>query len=143
MKLLLDENVPVDIISNLKRAGHDVEHVNKKCKGLSDNEVLEYAKKNKRTIISFDSDFCNLRKREHYGIIKVDGKIKNPVTLIIELLKQFKDKDIKNIYFQINEKSVFKEEKKYGKKHKWIFKQFHRTYINLECLTKNKSINIV
>ena len=138
MKLLLDENVPIDIIGDLKRAGHDVEHAIRNCKQMPDDQILEYALKNKRTIISFDSDFCKLRKREHYGIIKVNGKIENPVTAIIELLNIIKSKhrEIKNLYFQINTNTAYKEEKKFGKKHKWVFKQFYRTYIKLDCLER-------
>lgn len=137
MKLLLDENVPIDIIGDLKRAGHDVEHAKKNCRQMPDSEVLEYAFKNKRLIISFDSDFCNLKKREHYGIIKVNGKIKEPANAIVELLKREKNKDKKNIYYQIDLKKVSKVEKVYSKKHKKHFKHFHKTYIILECLEQN------
>ena len=33
MRLLLDENVPNNIMVKLKKAGHDVEHINRNCKG--------------------------------------------------------------------------------------------------------------
>ena len=140
MKLLLDENVPLNIKDDLKRAGHDVEHANRKCKGMSDSEILEYALRNKRIIVSFDSDFCNLRKRENHGIIKVNGKIKEPVIPLIELLKKIKNQDVKDIYYQIDINSVFEEKKKFGKRNKFLLKQFQRIYIPLECFQQNDKI---
>ncbi|MCM1053687.1 MAG: DUF5615 family PIN-like protein [Ruminococcus sp.] len=132
MRLLLDENIPVSFIKQLKKAGYDVEHVNKKCKGKLDSEILDYALATKRAIVTFDSDFCGFRKREHFGIIKINGKIHNPINYLLELLNIINDSEIKNIYFQIEENNkILKEEKVYSKK-KHIFKQFRRTTLFLD-----------
>lgn len=137
MKLLLDENVPQDIVRVLKKAGHDVEHINYKCKGMKDADVLEYAYKNKRTIISIDSDFCQFKIREHYGIIKISGKVPKLDEPLLQLLKLIKGTSTKNIYYQINEIGAFKEIKKYGKRRKNFLKNLHRTEIKLEYFQKN------
>lgn len=136
MKILLDENVPQDIIKVLKKAGHDVEHINYKCKGMKDADVLEYAYKNKRTIISIDSDFCQFKIREHYGIIKVSGKLSEFDKPLLQLLQLIKGTSVKNVYYQINENGAFKEIKKYGKKRKNFLKNFQRTKVELEYFQK-------
>ena len=136
MKVLLDENVPQGIIKVLKKAGHDVEHINYKCKGMKDEDVLEYAYKNKRTIISIDSDFCQFKIREHYGIIKVSGKLPELDKPLLQLLQLIKGTSTKNVYYQINENGAFKEIKKYGKKRKNFLKNLHRTKIELEYFQK-------
>ncbi len=138
MKLLLDENVPISLVNTLKRAGNDVEHVGQKCRGFTDVQVLEYAFNNKRTIISFDSDFCTFKKREHYGIIKVNGKLTNPGDAILELIGKINKKEVENMYYQIDLNGAFSERKVYGKHRLKPFKQFCRQPIELDCL-KNYS----
>lgn len=134
-KLLLDENIPVSVMKKLKKAGHDIEHINKKLKGKSDKEVLEYALKTKRIIVTLDCDFCGFKKIKHYGIIKVSGKLKEPETAVIEVLKKFKDVELEDVYIQIDTDRAFKEIKKYGKKRKFIFKQFQKIELKLECIS--------
>lgn len=136
MKILLDENVPQDIIRVLRKAGHDVEHINYRCKGMKDADVLEYAYKSKRTIISIDSDFCQFKVREHYGIIKVSGKLPEFDKPLLQLLQLIKGTSAKNVYYQINENGAFKEIKKYGKKRKTFLKNFQRTKVELEYFQK-------
>ena len=137
MRLLLDENVPINLKKILSRAGFDVGHVlyEKKCKGKSDIEILEYALKNKMSIVSFDSDFCSLRKREHYGIIKVDSRLKNKEEALLELLKMYKTEDMKEKYFPIDREKAFLEIKKYARK-RHFFKQYQKIPIPLKCLQK-------
>lgn len=139
MSFLLDENVPVDIGKKLKKMGYKVETVNiKKLKGMSDKQVLEYAYKNKQTIISFDSDFCNFKKLNHYGIIKISGKILNPLDVIIELAEMFKKSNFENIFIQVEQKKAVVEYKVFSKK-KRIFKgQFRKMPVTLKALLEDK-----
>lgn len=97
-KLLLDENIPFSVMNQLKRAGHDTEHINRKCKGKSDKEVLEYAVKTKRIILTLDCDFYGFKKIKHYGIIKISGKLEEPEKAIMEVLKIFRDTGLEDIY---------------------------------------------
>lgn len=136
MKLLLDENIPFSYLKELKKS-HDVEHINQHCKGFTDIQVLEYALKKKRMIVTLDSDFCNFRKKEHYGIIKICGDVANPLDALCELLNNIRHAEVKDVYFQIGgNKKVYKEEKLYSKKrHK--FKHFKRIPIILQCIKFN------
>ncbi len=134
-RLLLDENVPAPLKLKLKDAGYDVEHVNNVAKGKKDSEILEYAYKHKRTIISIDSDFCKFREKEHYGLIKISGMISNPIVPLLELLEKFKMKELKDQNFQIDPDRAYLEIKKYTKKEE--FKQFHRIPIDLNCFSKS------
>ena len=78
-------------------------------------------------IINFDSDFCNFRKKEHYGIIKIDGKNNNPLQTLIKILKIIKEDEIKDTYYQIDKNKIYKERKILSRK-----KHFQRTPIFLE-----------
>lgn len=137
MKLLLDENVPFSFIKILKQEGYEVEHVkhNKYCRGKSDSVILEYAYKKEMTIISFDSDFCDFKRKNHFGIIKIEGKLDCKEKPLLELLKKYKNKSMKDLYFEINRKGAFVESKKYGKKRKFFFKQMAKMPIYLESLS--------
>lgn len=131
MNFLLDENVPIEFQKLLKNNGYKVEHINSKHKGMTDNEVLEYARKNKQIIISQDYDFCNLRQKEHFGIIKISGKLERPSETIIKVLANLKGQPLENVCVQIDKNKIFKETKVYSKK-KHTFKQFQRIPIYLD-----------
>ncbi len=102
MSFLLDENVPAKFQELLKNNGYKVEHINSKHKGMTDKEVLAYAYKNKQIIISQDFDFCQLRQREHWGIIKISGKIENPLDILLKLLKHLNGQPLKDVYVQVD-----------------------------------------
>ncbi len=133
MKLLLDENIPFSFKRDLKKAGYDVEHVIDKNQGKKDEDIFNYAVKNKKTIISYDSDYLKFRIREHYGIIKLNGKLKNPMEVLIELLNKIKTMEYKNVLYQIDLKKVICEKKVYSKR-KHIFKQYVKTFFILDCM---------
>lgn len=139
MRLLLDENVPINLRKELKRVGHNVEHINFAGKGMTDEEVLSYALKEKRTLISLDADFCHLKKMENYGIIKINSKLSNKINILIELLSIIKNMDMKDIYIQIDENKAYIEEKVYSKK-KHKFKHYYKRPLNLTYLKENHSI---
>ena len=63
LRLFADENVHVDIIASLRKEGFDVITVIEV--GLvahKDYQILEYAEKEKRTLITGDKDFGGLLK---------------------------------------------------------------------------------
>ena len=53
MKLLANENFPLTSVQFLRSKGHDVLFVGEDFPGISDEEVLEVALKEKRTILTF------------------------------------------------------------------------------------------
>ena len=129
---MLDENIPKEIGDFLKEKGFKVESINSnKHKGKSDKEVFEYAVKNKYTIITFDADFCSFKKEYHYGIIKLNGKLKAPKEILIKVINYYKSKNIKDLFVQFESPmKMIEESKKYSKKN--IFKQFRKMPIKLK-----------
>lgn len=126
MGFLLDENVPNSFIKTLKQAGCKVEHINKVCKGMADKQVLEYALKNKYCLISFDYDFCGLKKNKHYGIVKFSSLINDLNKALLNLLKYLKVNEVEDVYYQLDRSSAYKEIKILGKKKPYVFKNFSR-----------------
>ena len=58
MRFLLDENVPRDAAAALRQEGHDVVRAQDVAlQSVSDESIWQYAKDEKRTLITFDLDF--------------------------------------------------------------------------------------
>ena len=93
MKFLLDENVPRIIKKSLQKEGHEVLTLDQQnMRGVSNGAVANYALNINAIIITFDSDFLNLKKELEKEIkaiyIKLhprDPKIAN--ALLIKHLK--------------------------------------------------------
>ena len=69
MRFLSDENFRLDVIEFLERQGHDVKKVPKRS---SDKSIASLAKKDKRILLTNDSDFSiSLRfpPEDYYGIL--------------------------------------------------------------------------
>ena len=60
MRLLADENFPRHVFEALGANGHDVRWIGGETSGIPDYAVLALAQSEKRTIITFDSDFGKL-----------------------------------------------------------------------------------
>ena len=60
IKLLANENFPYTSIKLLRNAGFDVLAIGEKYSGITDNEVMEIAAKEERTIVTFDRDYGEL-----------------------------------------------------------------------------------
>ena len=60
MKLLANENFPISSVKILKEAGHDIISVGQNFAGILDSEVIEFAIKEQRTILTFDRDYGEL-----------------------------------------------------------------------------------
>ena len=99
LKLLCDENLPNAVLALLVKEGHEII-----CPALGspDSVVAAVAKKEKRILISFESDFGNILNyppSEFFGIVRLN--IHPPtITLVIGALRlvfqQFKEqKDFK------------------------------------------------
>jgi predicted nuclease of predicted toxin-antitoxin system len=76
LRILLDENVPLGVITWLCEAHPNVfaEHVIRLFPGASDREVLAYASRNQAVIVTYDEDFGDLRNfplGTHAGIIRL------------------------------------------------------------------------
>jgi predicted nuclease of predicted toxin-antitoxin system len=60
MRLLADENVPLEAIRALRSAGHDVYSATESAPGAPDSGLLERARSEGRLVVTFDLDFGNL-----------------------------------------------------------------------------------
>ncbi|VVB71168.1 Uncharacterised protein [uncultured archaeon] len=60
MRLLVDENFPRHIFEALREDGHDVIWIGGETSGMPDDAVLALAQSDRRTIVTFDSDFGKL-----------------------------------------------------------------------------------
>jgi predicted nuclease of predicted toxin-antitoxin system len=63
MRFLADENFPGAAITALKAAGHDVTWIKVAKPGASDKEVLTWATREERVLLTFDKDFGELAGR--------------------------------------------------------------------------------
>jgi hypothetical protein len=73
MRFLANENFPGDAVIELRAAGHDVVWVRTTAPGSSDEEVVAWAVREERILLSFDKDFGELAWRgglpESAGIV--------------------------------------------------------------------------
>lgn len=63
MNILANENFPGDAVEALRNLGHDVIWIRTKAPGCSDVEVLEWAHRENRILVTFDKDFGELAFR--------------------------------------------------------------------------------
>ena len=60
MKLLANENFPLDSIRLLFQQGFDIKSIGIDYSGITDREVMQIAIKEQRTILTFDRDYGEL-----------------------------------------------------------------------------------
>jgi predicted nuclease of predicted toxin-antitoxin system len=60
MQFLANENFPLDAVEALRSAGHDVTWVRTDAPGLADPQVLAWAMRDRRVLLTFDKDFGDL-----------------------------------------------------------------------------------
>lgn len=62
MRFLANENIPGVVVTALASAGHDVAWVRATAPGMTDAEVLAWAAREKRILLTFDKDFGELAR---------------------------------------------------------------------------------
>ena len=60
MDFLANENIPIDTVLSLRRAGHHVYSISEKSSGMKDIDVLKKAIRDKSVILTFDRDYGEL-----------------------------------------------------------------------------------
>jgi len=63
MRLLANENFPLDAVQALRANGHDVAWIREDSRGSSDDKILLRAQEEKRIVVTFDKDFGELAFR--------------------------------------------------------------------------------
>ncbi len=101
MKFLADENISPTSVDYLRRLGFDAIHVREVgLKGKSDEEIMDYASKENRILLTLDRDFADIRNYPpgtHSGIIRIrlpflsPGAVNSCLNL---LLKKLSDHDV-------------------------------------------------
>lgn len=119
MNFLLDENITSSVKDFLKKHQFNTKVITSKLKGISDKEVFELAFKEKRCIITKDSDFEEFMKVDHYGIIRISGIFINFENILLKVLKKYNAEDLMNTYLFIRKDSYDHVTKKYSKKGKF------------------------
>ena len=72
MKILVDENIPMMCVLQLRQMGHDVLDIRSTDqKGMADNLLWDKACKESRLLITTDRGFAGSRQTEHHGILIV------------------------------------------------------------------------
>jgi len=63
MRLLANENFPLDAVTALRENGHDVAWIQEDARGSRDEQILHRAQQEERLLITFDKDFGELAFR--------------------------------------------------------------------------------
>ena len=63
MRFLANENFPGDAVTALEAAGHDIVWVRTAAPGSKDEEILAWAVRESRVVLTFDKDFGELAWR--------------------------------------------------------------------------------
>jgi len=72
MRILVDENIPLVTVEQLRRLGHDVLDIRGTAdQGISDELLWNKAYQEKRLLLTTDRGFAHYRDRKHYGILIV------------------------------------------------------------------------
>lgn len=93
MNFLIDNALSPSMDEGLKKAGHDAIHVRDLGMGMAtDKEIMDFALKEDRVIVSADTDFGTLlalRDLSKPSFVLFRRSDKRPVSLLIQLLANF------------------------------------------------------
>lgn len=86
MKFKVDENLPEEIVEELKKAGHDAVSVHAQgMSGVTDPIIAEYIRSEARGLITLDLGFGDLRTydpSQYHGLIVLRTKKQDKDTVI-------------------------------------------------------------
>ena len=98
MKLLANENIPLQSVQIIDNSGFDIKLIGKELAGITDESIIKYANEEKRTIITFDSDYGELIFKKgfkpQYGVIYLRWKKYIPTEPGVYLIKLLNDTKI-------------------------------------------------
>ncbi len=111
LKFLIDESSGRKLVLFLSEKGYDVKHVGDIMPSASDKEVLNFAEKENRILITNDKDFGELvfrLNRPSSGVILLRLKkdsIENKSRCLSQVLKKFSDK-ISKSFVVVTERNI-------------------------------------
>lgn len=74
MRLVADENCDFSLVIDLRSAGYDVVSISERMAGADDETVIEFARSERRIVVTEDKDFGQLvfaAARENSGVILI------------------------------------------------------------------------
>jgi predicted nuclease of predicted toxin-antitoxin system len=93
MKVLVDENIPLISIEQLRKLGHDVLDIRGTAQqGITDELLLKMACQQKRLLVTTDKGFAHYRRINHCGILIVALRQPNSLRInsrVLEALNRF------------------------------------------------------
>ncbi|MFH2044619.1 MAG: DUF5615 family PIN-like protein [Pseudomonadota bacterium] len=99
MNFLLDVNASGVIAHLLVSLGHDVAEVNNKDPRMSDNDILNWAVRERRIIITTDNDFEEMIWRQgmpHYGILRLENLPRHDRLILLRDALDFHSHDLES-----------------------------------------------
>jgi len=93
MDILVDENIPLATVEQLRRIGHNVLDIRgTPDEGMSDKLLFQKACREKRLLLTTDRGFAHYRSKEHCGILIVSLRRPNRLKInerVIEAMRLF------------------------------------------------------
>ena len=111
MKFLTDENIGLEVAEFLRGMGHNVRSITETSPGASDATVLAKAVREKRILITADTDFGELvyhAGERHAGVVLLrldDERNANKIKVLKELLDSYAD-ELSGNFVVVTEKNV-------------------------------------
>lgn len=97
MRILVDENIPIITVRELRALGHDVLDIRgTERQGMFDDELWPLAQRERRTLVTTDKGFSEHRDQQHYGILIVRLRQPNEQRIharIMTAFRQFTEPD--------------------------------------------------
>ena len=97
MKLLFDQNISFRLIKRISSLYPNAKQVRELgLENSTDNEIFDYAKKNGYSIVTFDSDFCDLNILKGFPPKIIWLRTRNTTTTNLEIILKNKHELIKS-----------------------------------------------
>ena len=97
MKILVDENVPMMTVQQLRDEGHNVLDIRgTPDEGMEDETLWQMTQREKRLFITTDKGFSQYRNEKHHGILIIRLRQPNRQKIhqrVMQAITQFQEKD--------------------------------------------------
>lgn len=114
MKILSDVNASGAVANWLARMGHDIVRVSAKDPRLSDDDILAWAVRENRVIVTTDKDFEEMVWREsksHCGILRLENVPRDERKVLLEEAFKRYHQDLEDGAIVIAQKKKFRVRK--------------------------------
>ena len=113
MKFKVDENLPLEVVDELRHAGYDALNVyEQKLGGIYDSELAKVCQNEQRIIVTLDTDFADIRSyppEEFSGIIVLRLRSQDKAYIldtISKVVRMFPNEPIKHKLWIVDDSYV-------------------------------------